>query len=76
MGTLERSDAAVEKQRADMKKLLEKEAAVSEKEGKRKLLGDASARIDSLQKALQNEEKRQDGELQRSLMAIRQMMPS
>jgi len=76
MGSLERSDAAVEKQRAEMKRLLEKEATVSEGEGKRKLLGDASARIDSLQKALQAEEKRQDGELQRSLMALRQMMSS
>jgi len=76
MGSLERSDDAVAKQRAEMKRLLEKESAVSEGEGRRKLLGDASSRIESLHKALQGEEKRQDSELQRSLIALRQMMPS
>jgi hypothetical protein len=74
MGSLERSDDAVAKQRAEMQKLLDKEAAVSASEGKRKLLGDASSRIESLQKALQTEEQRQDAELQRSLSALRQMM--
>lgn len=75
MGSLERSDDAVAKQRAEMKKLLEKESAISESEGKKKLLGEASSKIESLQKALSSEEKRQDAELQRSLLALRQMMP-
>lgn len=73
MGSLERSDDAVAKQREEMKRLLEKETQVTAAEGKKKLLGDASKTIETLQKALQAEEQRQDSELQRAMLALRQM---